>query len=247
VTGQPGIRGLRIGLSAWQWRHATLAACPVLTTSRRYGLRRTCRLVTGRSHRPRSTWLNQARLVLLPVTRRYKQPHCLWLEQFQIDYLRGVCRRILVAEVRRLAVMSAMLSRSRWLLFRGWRAASRPSGQGYLSSRVGALDGCQLFGGRGRLVGGALPSCLTIKVQGCLYGHSGAETKGQAEPARTGRGPFPARCRRSPAFSKGRQLRRAHVAISSHDLRRSSSLVIALPRIDDRLVPDGTTVEGRQP
>jgi hypothetical protein len=55
--------------------------------------------------------------VLLPVTRRYKQPHCLWLEQFQIDYLRGVCRRILVAEVRRLAVMSAMLSRSRGCFF----------------------------------------------------------------------------------------------------------------------------------
>ena len=34
----------------------TPAACPVSTTSRRYGLRRTCRLVTGRSHRPRSTW-----------------------------------------------------------------------------------------------------------------------------------------------------------------------------------------------
>ena len=36
--------------------YATPAGCPVSTTSRRYGLRRTCRLVTGRSHRPRSTW-----------------------------------------------------------------------------------------------------------------------------------------------------------------------------------------------
>ena len=46
----------------------TPAACPVSTTSWRYGLRRTCRLVTGRSHPPRSTRLNQARLALLAVT-----------------------------------------------------------------------------------------------------------------------------------------------------------------------------------
>ena len=32
------------------------AGCPVSTTFRRTGLRRTCRLVTARSHRPRSTW-----------------------------------------------------------------------------------------------------------------------------------------------------------------------------------------------
>ena len=64
--------------------YATPAACPVSTTSWRYGLRRTCRLVTGRSHRPRSTWPNQARLALLAVTHRYKRTHCLWLEQFQI-------------------------------------------------------------------------------------------------------------------------------------------------------------------
>jgi hypothetical protein len=36
--------------------YATPAGCPVSTTSWRYGLRRTCRLVTSRSHRPRSTW-----------------------------------------------------------------------------------------------------------------------------------------------------------------------------------------------
>jgi len=40
--------------------YATPAACPVSTTSWRYGLRRTCHLVTGRSHRPRSAWPNQA-------------------------------------------------------------------------------------------------------------------------------------------------------------------------------------------
>ena len=64
--------------------YATPAGCPVSTTSRRYDLRRTCRLVTGRSHRPRSTWPNQARLALLAVTHRYNRTHCLWLEQFQI-------------------------------------------------------------------------------------------------------------------------------------------------------------------
>ena len=35
-------------------------------------------------------------------------------------------------------------------------------------------------------------------------------TKGQAEPARIGRGPSSARCGRSPAVSKGRQLRTAN-------------------------------------
>src|SRR6266581_4648036 len=64
--------------------YATPAACPVSTTSWRYGLRRTCRLVTGRSNRPPSSWPDQARLPLPAVTHRYKQAHCLWLEQFQI-------------------------------------------------------------------------------------------------------------------------------------------------------------------
>jgi hypothetical protein len=64
--------------------YATPAACPVSTTSWRYGLRRTCRPVTGRSHRPRSTWPDQARRAFLAVTHRYKPTHCLWLEQFQI-------------------------------------------------------------------------------------------------------------------------------------------------------------------
>ena len=67
--------------------YATPAGCPVSTTSWRYGLRRTCRLVTGRSHRPRSTWPDRARLALLAVTHRCKRTHCLWLEQFQIDAL----------------------------------------------------------------------------------------------------------------------------------------------------------------
>src|SRR5260370_11677981 len=76
----------------------TPAASPVSTTSWRYGLRRTCRLVTGRSHRPRSTWPDQARLAFLAVAHRYKRTYCLWLEPFQIaDYGRvlivhGSCR-----------------------------------------------------------------------------------------------------------------------------------------------------------
>ena len=57
--------------------YATPAGCPVSTTSWRYGLRRTCRLVTGRSHRPRSKWPDQARLLLLTVMHRYKRARCL--------------------------------------------------------------------------------------------------------------------------------------------------------------------------
>jgi hypothetical protein len=64
--------------------YATPADCPVSTTSWRYDLRRTCRLVTGRSHRPRSTWPDQARIPLPAVTHRYKRARCLRLEQFQI-------------------------------------------------------------------------------------------------------------------------------------------------------------------
>jgi hypothetical protein len=50
-----------------------LRGCPVSTTSWRYGLRRICRLVTGRPHRPRSRWPNQARLAPLAVTHRYNR------------------------------------------------------------------------------------------------------------------------------------------------------------------------------
>src|ERR1017187_3432836 len=66
-------------------------------------------------------------------------------------------------------------------------------------------------------------------------------TKGQAEPARTGRGPFPARRGRSPAVSKDGQLRTANGRHLAGYLRRSSSLVIALPRVDDYLVPGTIT------
>jgi hypothetical protein len=68
--------------------YATPADCPVSTNSWRYGLRLTCRLVTGRPHRPRSTWPNQARPAPLAVTHRYNRGDCLWLEPFQIaEYL----------------------------------------------------------------------------------------------------------------------------------------------------------------
>jgi hypothetical protein len=69
--------------------YATPAARPVSTTSWRYDLKRTRRLVTGKSQRPRSTWPDQARLPLLTVTHRYKRAHCLRLEQFQsADFVR---------------------------------------------------------------------------------------------------------------------------------------------------------------
>jgi hypothetical protein len=63
--------------------YATPAARPVSATSWRYDLRRTRRLVNGKSQRPRSTWPDQARLPLLTVTHRYKRAHRLWPEQFQ--------------------------------------------------------------------------------------------------------------------------------------------------------------------
>jgi len=82
--GAAGDQGLRIGLPAGRWRYANACGLSASTTSWRYGLRRTCRLVTGRSHPPRSTRLNRARLAFLAVTHRYKRTNCLWLEPFQI-------------------------------------------------------------------------------------------------------------------------------------------------------------------
>ena len=77
--------------------YATTAGCPVLTTSRRHDLRRTCRLVTGRSHRPRSTWPNQAPLPLPAVRHRYKR-HVV----FGSNNFRSPCR--LRAQEEQLAV-----------------------------------------------------------------------------------------------------------------------------------------------
>ena len=92
--GAAGDQGLRMGLSAGDGGYATPAAGPVSTTSWHYGLRRTRRLVTGGSHRPRSTWPDQARLAFLAVTHRYKRTNCLWLERFQLSLptLRGCLR-----------------------------------------------------------------------------------------------------------------------------------------------------------
>src|SRR6266487_3406378 len=66
---------------------ATPAGCPVSTTSWRYGLRRTCRLVTGRSHRSRSTWPDQARLAFLAVTHRYTRTYSGFLSNFHVSRL----------------------------------------------------------------------------------------------------------------------------------------------------------------
>ena len=80
--GRRLVRVVRRGSgSVVTWR---LRPAPSQRLSWRYALWRTCRLVIGRSHRPRSTWPNQTRLAFLAVTHRYKQTNCLWLEQFQI-------------------------------------------------------------------------------------------------------------------------------------------------------------------
>jgi hypothetical protein len=63
ATEQPGIRRLRIGLPARQWR-----------------LRDACGLSCLNDFL--ALW-SQA-LAFLAVTHRYKRTHCLWLEQFQI-------------------------------------------------------------------------------------------------------------------------------------------------------------------
>jgi hypothetical protein len=85
-----GSEGFRIGLPARRWRSRDACGLSRLNDSPwRYGLRRTCRPVTGRSYRPRSPWQIQNRLAHLAITHRYKRAHCLWLEQFQIaDSLR---------------------------------------------------------------------------------------------------------------------------------------------------------------
>ena len=80
-----GSEGFRIGLPARRWRSRDACGLSRLNDSPwRYGLRRTCRPVTGRSYRPRSPWPIQNRLAHLAITHRYKRAHCLWLEQFQI-------------------------------------------------------------------------------------------------------------------------------------------------------------------
>jgi len=95
--------------------YATPAARPVSTTSWRHGLRRTCRLVIGRSHRPRSTWPDQARLPLLTVTHRYKRTHCLWLEQFHIaEYLLRLGSLVLARDEYRSSIRAALRAPSRY-------------------------------------------------------------------------------------------------------------------------------------
>jgi hypothetical protein len=76
--------GAQIGLRARQDRLRDACGLSRLNASWRYGLRRTRRLVAGRSPRPRSAWSDQARLAFLAVTHRYTRTPCLWLEQFQI-------------------------------------------------------------------------------------------------------------------------------------------------------------------
>jgi len=104
--------------------YATPAACPVSTTSWRYGLRRTCRLVAGRSHRPRSTWPNRARLPL-PRSRTATSGYIVFgSNNFRSPTLRSVA--VHGAGGRRTADRPVMRARLGWLLDVSWRVG--PSG-----------------------------------------------------------------------------------------------------------------------
>jgi len=70
ATEQPGIRDSEQACLPGNSGYTTPEACPISTASWRYGLRRTCRPVTGRPRRPRSRWPNKARLPLPAVTHR---------------------------------------------------------------------------------------------------------------------------------------------------------------------------------
>jgi hypothetical protein len=64
-------------------------ACPAMAATRRLRavpsqrLPGTCRLVTSRPQRPRSTWPDQARLPLTAVAHRYKRARCLRRDNFR--------------------------------------------------------------------------------------------------------------------------------------------------------------------
>jgi hypothetical protein len=70
--GAAGDQGFRIGLSARQLRWRLRDACGLSRLNDFLALWSQAHLpsCTGRSHRPRSTWPNQARLALLAVTHR---------------------------------------------------------------------------------------------------------------------------------------------------------------------------------
>ena len=120
--GRRPVRVVRRGSgSVVTWR---LRPAPSQRLSWRYALWRTCRLVTGRSHRPRSTSPNQARLAFLAVTHRYKQTNCLWLEQFQIaDLVSAEGREGSRSREYRTSISVRLHDAS---VIAGWRASSAP-------------------------------------------------------------------------------------------------------------------------
>jgi hypothetical protein len=92
ATEQPGIRGLRIGLPARQWRLRD--ACGPSRLNDFLALWSQAHLPSC-NRQVTSTSIPMAkpgRLPLPAVTHRYKRAHCLWLEQFQIaDSALKVC------------------------------------------------------------------------------------------------------------------------------------------------------------
>ena len=108
ATGQPGIRGLRIGLPARQWRLRDACGLSRLNDFLALWSQAHMRLVTGRSHRPRSAWPNQARLVFFAVTHRYERINCLWLEPFQIAELARPVSSVVIDVGARRSACSAI-------------------------------------------------------------------------------------------------------------------------------------------
>jgi hypothetical protein len=133
--------------------YATRAGCPVSTTSRRYDLRRTCRLVTSRSHRPRSTWPNQAPPPLPAVRHRYKRARCLWLEQFQIaDSGPRTAASPVCVTARRFTSYGRLLSS-------GWRVV-RCGGASLVAASGWCCDWHPVFPGLG--YGAVVPDVLSL-------------------------------------------------------------------------------------
>jgi len=84
---EPGrIRRLRISLPARQWRLRDACGLSRLNDLLALWSQAHMPSCTRPPHRPRSTRPNQARLAPLAVTHRNNRTHCLWLEQFQIEY-----------------------------------------------------------------------------------------------------------------------------------------------------------------
>ena len=107
-------------------------------------------LLTGRSHRPRPTWPNQARLAFLTVTHRYKRTHCLWLEQFQIADSARVANRLNWLSRGAISANSA-LGTAQWavlgLMLSLWSATAAQRRIGAPAHKGDEGAGCCWWGG----------------------------------------------------------------------------------------------------